>query len=38
MDGALLFCLMVQKRDGGGCEQGGSCASRKKWSHLGLFG
>lgn len=31
-------CSIVQERGDGGCEQGGSCASSKKWSHLGLFG
>lgn len=30
--------LMVQERDDGGFEQGGSCVSSKKWSHLGFFG
>lgn len=29
--------LMVQERDDGGFEQGGSCVSSKKWSHLGFF-
>lgn len=28
--------LMVWERDDG-TEQGGSCVSRKKWSHLGSF-